>query len=460
MQPRVGLRTRSFDVQSHFLLRLVCVLSLSSSIVTAYKMDNRYSPEHSSRSQARNKADRMLKNPAHKEAKELESFILEKRQEYWNGTKSPERDKHDDEGLDVDVSGRGKHGRFQWEVEEDKEWASPYLPGDRWIELPQNQHYDRRSWFSAFNDSQVTSLLHAGRKIQFVFSLSTGHCGTTTLSVPSSYQDNGYNASSCLFGFETLAQGVRDFTRRHPSRRAARAFVRRFYLPSLIGTTLAAGKSCFADFGHHTLFGHLLPALKRELKERMAVVRLRRARLDTAMSYAVKRKKDGPCGSRCVYCPCPEEQRSCLPVPVQLWRKFTVFMKFLWMIDEVECRWHYFQDDSMMARNTSNDRIHGEEGRVSKKLKGTQRKLPEEFEINWSSELNPYVVHLAQLMGFPKMSSKRKIEAAAASIHKSHVSKREKTMRSPQQNEAEDVAYRKLMKFTKPQIDALREVLS
>eukprot|EP00613_Pedinella_sp_CCMP2098_P051682 CAMPEP_0171824598 /NCGR_PEP_ID=MMETSP0992-20121227/5074_1 /TAXON_ID=483369 /ORGANISM="non described non described, Strain CCMP2098" /LENGTH=92 /DNA_ID=CAMNT_0012439443 /DNA_START=186 /DNA_END=460 /DNA_ORIENTATION=- len=69
-------------------------------------MDNRYSPEHSSRSQARNKADRMLKNPAHKEAKELESFILEKRQEYWNGTKSPERDKHDDEGLDVDVSGR------------------------------------------------------------------------------------------------------------------------------------------------------------------------------------------------------------------------------------------------------------------------------------------------------------------------------------------------------------------
>ena len=116
----------------------------------------------------------MLKNPAHKEAKELESFILEKRQEYWNGTKSPERDKHDDEGLDVDVSGRGKHGRFQWEVEEDKEWASPYLPGDRWIELPQNQHYDRRSWFSAFNDSQVTSLLHAGRKIQFVFSLSTG----------------------------------------------------------------------------------------------------------------------------------------------------------------------------------------------------------------------------------------------------------------------------------------------
>ena len=64
--------------------------------------------------------------------------------------------------------------------------------------------------------------------------------------------------------------------------------------------TLAAGKSCFVDMGHQTLFGHTLSALKAVLGKRMVTVRLRRARLDTAMSYAVKRKKDGPCGSRCV----------------------------------------------------------------------------------------------------------------------------------------------------------------
>jgi hypothetical protein len=64
--------------------------------------------------------------------------------------------------------------------------------------------------------------------------------------------------------------------------------------------TLAAGKTCFIDMGHHTLFGHVLSALKGELGARMTTVRLRRSRLDTAMSYAIKRKKDGPCGSRCV----------------------------------------------------------------------------------------------------------------------------------------------------------------
>jgi hypothetical protein len=122
--------------------------------------------------------------------------------------------------------------------------------------------------------------------------------------------------------------------------------------------TLAAGKTCFIDMGHHTLFGHVLSALKGELGARMTTVRLRRSRLDTAMSYAIKRKKDGPCGSRCVvmiehlsafyltlvtedlrqYCPCPDEQRTCLPVNMALWRKLTVFMKFLWMVDEIEVR--------------------------------------------------------------------------------------------------------------------------
>ena len=62
-----------------------------------------------------------------------------------------------------------------------------------------------------------------------------------------------------------------------------------------------------------------------------------------ALKLAIKRKKDGPCGTRCVYCVCPDDQRTCLPVAPNLWVKFSVFMKFLWMVDEVECRWHAFQ---------------------------------------------------------------------------------------------------------------------
>jgi hypothetical protein len=46
----------------------------------------------------------------------------------------------------------------------------------------------------------------------------------------------------------------------------------------------------------------------------------------------------------------------------------------------------------------------------------------------------------------------------SASVHKSHVSKREKISRSPKQNEAEDGAYRKLMQFSRTETEMLRDV--
>lgn len=118
------------------------------------------------------------------------------------------------------------------------------------------------------------------------------------------------DTSACLFAFEYLAQGTRDFSRkyfslvveqvfllldlnrlehfsanRHPSRLAAQEYVQRFYVPALTEATLKENKSCFVDFGHHSFFGHVLSALKAELGPNMRVVRLRRARRDTAASY-------------------------------------------------------------------------------------------------------------------------------------------------------------------------------
>lgn len=125
---------------------------------TAFTMDNRHNPNRPKPVRRR--------SVAHQEAKDLEAFIMEKRLEYSNSTVDGESG---DQGHI-----RGKYGYFPWETEVDKEWETPFLPREQWITLPHNQNYDRRAWFSAFNDSQVQSLLHAGRGVRFVFALSTG----------------------------------------------------------------------------------------------------------------------------------------------------------------------------------------------------------------------------------------------------------------------------------------------
>jgi hypothetical protein len=413
----------------------------------------------------------LYKNPAHisvakKEALELEAFITGKRLAKKNE-------------LVASASGRrpsalssneNEHSaKFHWESEIDTEWADPYIDPKLWQDMPEFQTYSRNTWFGKYNDTQLQELRTKGENMTFAFALSTGHSGTTTLSLAESYQ--GFNSSHCEFGFEFLAQGTRDFVRRHPGRGAARAFVRRYFLPSIIERTLAARKTCFVDIGHHTLFGHFMSALKLELGPRMKAVRLRRARLDTANSYTMKRKKDGPCGTRCFYCLCPDEQRSCLHVKADLWRRLTVFMRFLWMVDEVECRWHAFLADSnpvslaasgstspWVPRLTSSEAVFNTKHarRESNRLAKLQvLQYSDVLEVSWSADLGPEVERFAVSMGFEKLQHAPKKELE---VHKSHVAKRQMVLRSPDQNSAEDKLYRRLMEFTPEQMEMLAPV--
>lgn len=374
----------------------------------AFEMKNRHSPDNAGKEDARNKLKRLKGSVAHDEARDREDEIM-KRRWTFNATASFSP------GESQRVS---SIPHFEWESEEDNEWAKPYLKASDFIVLPANHHYSRREWFSKYNDTEVARLLTLAKQMKFTFSLSTGHCGTTTMSKPSAYTGAGYDPSACYFGFETLAQGTRDFTRLYPGRRAARAYVRRFFIPSITELASQEGKKCFVDFGHFVTFGHFLTALKAELGPRMTVVRLRRSRIDTAMSYTVKRKKDGHCGSRCVYCMCPDEQRVCLPVKEALWRRLTVYMKFLWMVDEVECRWHAYHQDLSFAATQMN---------VSSRSISGSTAAANEVEVSWTTDLSTHFKRVAMQHGFPPLSAKRRSEMpAAVEKHKSHVSKKEK----------------------------------
>ena len=244
-----------------FLLLLLAVMASS------FTLKNRFNPESQHREETRKKAKAAL---AHDEAKSLQDEILQKRMDAFRAKLS--------ENRTIDNT------TYPWEAEVESEWSTPFVLPEDWADLPHNQRYSM-SWFKQFNASYAQYLLQRGSNLTFAFALSTGHCGTTTMSESSAYSDLGYDPSSCHWGFETLAQGTRDFFRHHPGRAAAHAFTTQYYLPSVIEMTLAAGKKCFVDFGHHTLFGHFGSALKDSLRERLTMVRLRRERLHTATSY-------------------------------------------------------------------------------------------------------------------------------------------------------------------------------
>lgn len=110
----------------------------------------------------------------------------------------------------------------------------------------------------------------------------------------------------------------------------------------------------------------------------------------------------------------------------------------------MECRWRAYQKDvrDLMNRTTS----------------APARARPEELELNWSSDLGPLVERFAKSMAFPRLKGRSEPRTSAAK-HKSHVSKKEQGLRSPQQNAAEDSQYRKLMGFSADELKALKPVL-
>ena len=244
------------------------VAGLLLGVSAAFEMKkSRFHPSNELREQDRRKS-RASTAVAHKEKMDLENEIMSHRQQarlesFTNFSDLSEGGSDGaSSGPEQGSEGRGRYRRlpaFEWESEEDKEWARPHLRSPTLFqELPPNQVYDREAWFSRYNDSTLAALSsarqgggHKGGRMAFVFALSTGHCGTTTLSVASAYEEAGYDASRCHFSFETLAQGSRDFARRHPGRAAAKAYVQRFLLPAYTEMALDAGKGCFVDFGHH-----------------------------------------------------------------------------------------------------------------------------------------------------------------------------------------------------------------
>ena len=149
-----------------------------------------------------------------------------------------------------------------------------------------NYHTFRGGWTTHWSPSRLRKIIRE-RKISLYIGFSPGHDGTTTLSNRGTYcrhsidgfgasralglkkgkrkKNNSsskssscrkYNSSDkddCLFALERFGGAVRDYGRRFPGVEHTRRFVLQFYLPSVVDALIAKNKSCFVDFGHHTV---------------------------------------------------------------------------------------------------------------------------------------------------------------------------------------------------------------
>merc|ERR1719498_198497 len=178
---------------------------------------------------------------------------------------------------------------------------------------------------------------------KYTFGVSTGHCGTTTLSNSMAYA-NG-NKSEVLFDFEHLPRrdNWKTWFAQNPSFEEQVTKVSEEYKTMCDQRLLEKGKDLYMDMGHHNLGGGILQATPAAFGEDTFFIRVRRNRLRTALSYALTYAKHGGiCNDWFALCPLkfPHALQPQMGwgVDFQHWKDLSVEQQVFWYIDEVEAQ--------------------------------------------------------------------------------------------------------------------------
>jgi hypothetical protein len=182
----------------------------------------------------------------------------------------------------------------------------------------------------------------------FIFGFSTGHVGTTALNEGKLYGDPPY-----VRFIHELHYGPYEFPDadefstevwKKANYKAEYAFVKDKYVPFLLKNK--GNRQVLMDLGHNSLYfvSALVKYLMDETKYRFIFVRVRRERLESAVSLSF-RHPDEPFADTCElktrFCPYDRASENLLVLPsLKVWEQFTIFQKALWLMDETEARWN------------------------------------------------------------------------------------------------------------------------
>jgi hypothetical protein len=208
-------------------------------------------------------------------------------------------------------------------------------------------------WLLTLCMKEVLGKGGALRDNEYIFGFSTGHVGTTSLATKSIYRSGVYNTETVMrrlneihFEHEMKATRLEHGAWVNYDHDGEFQWVKTVFFRS-IKESMKPSEKCFFDDGHHTLY--FIYGLIRYLTElnqmnndnlRYTIVRIRRNRIETAMSLTFPHDSAGdPIRLRTRYVPFERTDDVVLKLPKETWDNFTNFQKALWQVDETEARW-------------------------------------------------------------------------------------------------------------------------
>lgn len=204
------------------------------------------------------------------------------------------------------------------------------------------------------------------RSPRYIFGVSTGHAGSTSLSSADSY--SGESLEHVLFSFE--GRGVLDLPSDPDVRKRWQAWwlagpsaveqqskVRDEYKTAIDTQLLEAGSTTYVDLGHHNVEG-ILRATPDVFGDDLLLIRFRRSRYPTAFSFATRahRADDSLCRNMWTICPTKNEAvlRPAGASPgtaaglwrEEQWQQLDVSQQHFWFIDELEAEWQQLLEEN------------------------------------------------------------------------------------------------------------------
>lgn len=209
---------------------------------------------------------------------------------------------------------------------------------------------------------------------RYIFGVTTGHAGSTSLSSAKSY--SGESLEHVLFAFEgsgiiNVPDDPTHSARKHwqswwlagPSAEEQESKVRNEYKAGIDAQLLNTGATTYVDLGHHNVEG-ILRTTPKVFGEDLLLIRVRRSRFPTAFSFAtrVHRVNDSLCNNMWTICPTKNEAMlrpaGTLPSTVDVaiesiglwsqeqWQRLDTSQQHFWFIDELEAEWQRLLEEN------------------------------------------------------------------------------------------------------------------
>jgi FkbM family methyltransferase len=193
----------------------------------------------------------------------------------------------------------------------------------------------------------------AGENFAFVY--STGRCGTLHLAKvfgdDQSYVCHEEEYKSTHLVMEEFLRPIAWSN----DKEIAIKYVREKKIPYMLRKLRSVGAVNYLDTGHQIIFG-LVPALLEQLEGRIKFIRLRRDRLQTALSFITAPEYNDPWmphweGRETIgkehprWALRPTDKVVHLRPTDKVWKRLNRFQRYLWYVDEVERQWQVFLAD-------------------------------------------------------------------------------------------------------------------